>query len=230
MHEILIDHNGPIGGDRLQSLFPRLVRRAAPERPARPRQLRLPRRRRGRLAPEQRKSFARLEHVAIARPHFLALGLDMLPSERADQYRADGMPVVAWTVRSPAEWDRVERPLRQPDLRGLRRVTALQGGGQRPPPHRGDRPGRLGRLRRRARLQPPTPSSPTTSWTSPRSPAALSPRTGWAPQHLAVRDEAGAVAAVDAALSEVPQPGRIRLRPQPGPTPTSAPAGATIPS
>ena len=59
------------------------------------------------MAPEQRKSFARLEHVAIARPHFLALGLDMLPSEQADEYRADGMPVVAWTTRPPAEWDKV---------------------------------------------------------------------------------------------------------------------------
>jgi glycerophosphoryl diester phosphodiesterase len=60
-----------------------------------------------RLAPEQRKSFARLEHVAIARPHFLALGLDMLPDARADAYREDGMPVVAWTTRAAAEWDKI---------------------------------------------------------------------------------------------------------------------------
>ena len=59
------------------------------------------------LAPEQRKAFARLEHVEIAKPHFLALGLDMLPSERADELRAQGMPVIAWTVRSPADWERV---------------------------------------------------------------------------------------------------------------------------
>ena len=60
-----------------------------------------------RLAPEQRKSFAKLEHVAIARPHFLALSLDMLPDPRAEAFRADGMPVVAWTTRAPAEWDKV---------------------------------------------------------------------------------------------------------------------------
>jgi len=59
------------------------------------------------LAPEQRKAFARLEHVEIAKPHFLALGLDMLPSERADELRAQGMPVIAWTVRSDADWERV---------------------------------------------------------------------------------------------------------------------------
>jgi glycerophosphoryl diester phosphodiesterase len=60
------------------------------------------------LAPEQRKALARLEQVEIAQPHFLALGLDMLPSPRADVLRGQGMPVVAWTVRSPAEWERVE--------------------------------------------------------------------------------------------------------------------------
>jgi hypothetical protein len=59
------------------------------------------------LAPEQRKAFARLEHVGIAKPHFLALGLDMLPNERADELRAHGMPVVAWTCRSAADWERV---------------------------------------------------------------------------------------------------------------------------
>ena len=55
----------------------------------------------------QRRSFAALEHVAIARPHFLALGLDMLPSEKASRYRAEGLPIVAWTVRKPEQWDAV---------------------------------------------------------------------------------------------------------------------------
>lgn len=59
------------------------------------------------LAPEMRKSLAALEQVEIARPDFLALGLDMLPSPRADLYRAKGMPVVAWTVRSPDQWEGV---------------------------------------------------------------------------------------------------------------------------
>src|SRR4029453_4402970 len=66
------------------------------------------------LAETQRRSFASLEHVAIARPHFLALGLDMLPSERAAKLRARGMPVVAWTAGGPgrggepAQWDAVK--------------------------------------------------------------------------------------------------------------------------
>lgn len=59
------------------------------------------------LSDTQRRSFAALEHVEIARPHFLALGLDMLPSARAAALRAEGMPVVAWTVRAPAQWDAV---------------------------------------------------------------------------------------------------------------------------
>ncbi|WP_300577451.1 glycerophosphodiester phosphodiesterase [Phenylobacterium sp.] len=60
------------------------------------------------LSEEQRQSYARLEQVSIARPHFLALGLDMLPSPEADAYRAKGMPVVAWTVRQPEQWDAVK--------------------------------------------------------------------------------------------------------------------------
>lgn len=59
------------------------------------------------LAPEMRKSLAALEQVEIARPDFLALGLDMLPSPRADLYRAKGMPIIAWTVRSPDQWEGV---------------------------------------------------------------------------------------------------------------------------
>jgi glycerophosphoryl diester phosphodiesterase len=57
------------------------------------------------LAPEQRRAFADLEHVAIARPHFLALSLDMAPTARAGEFRTKGMPIIAWTVRTPSEWD-----------------------------------------------------------------------------------------------------------------------------
>jgi glycerophosphoryl diester phosphodiesterase len=60
------------------------------------------------LAPELRKSFARLDHVQIAKPHFLALSLDMLPNAKADSLRARGMPVVAWTVRDQAQWETVK--------------------------------------------------------------------------------------------------------------------------
>jgi glycerophosphoryl diester phosphodiesterase len=59
------------------------------------------------LAPELRKQYADLRHVAIAKPHFLALGLDMLPSAKADTFRKRGMPIVAWTVGEPREWDAV---------------------------------------------------------------------------------------------------------------------------
>ena len=56
------------------------------------------------MAPELRQSYARLEQISIARPHFLALGVDMLPSPKAAQLREGGMPVVAWTVRSAEQW------------------------------------------------------------------------------------------------------------------------------
>jgi glycerophosphoryl diester phosphodiesterase len=59
------------------------------------------------IPPEERRALAELEHVAVARPHFLALGLDMLPSPSGDALRAAGLPVVAWTVRAPEQWARV---------------------------------------------------------------------------------------------------------------------------
>jgi len=58
------------------------------------------------LAPDQRRSLLELEHVHMARPHFLSLGLDMLPSPSAAAFRAQGMPVVCWTVRSARQWAR----------------------------------------------------------------------------------------------------------------------------
>jgi glycerophosphoryl diester phosphodiesterase len=107
VHDIIIDHAGPVAiigfnpyshawfADRHPNILRGLDSHAY--RPADA----------ARMAPEQRKAYARLEQVAIARPHFLALGLDMLPDARADEYRAGGMPVVAWTTRAPGEWDKV---------------------------------------------------------------------------------------------------------------------------
>ena len=61
------------------------------------------------LTPEIRKSFANLEHVEIARPDFLALDAKMLPSPRAELFRAKGMPIIAWTAL--LLHDRVVAPL-----------------------------------------------------------------------------------------------------------------------
>ena len=57
----------------------------------------------GRLSREAAQSQRRLEHVSTAKPHFLALGLDMLPSPEAAKLRAKGMPVVGWTLRGQEE-------------------------------------------------------------------------------------------------------------------------------
>jgi glycerophosphoryl diester phosphodiesterase len=108
VHEVLIDHNGPtcvIGFNPYSHAWfadhhPKVLRgldsysyASADAR---------------HLAPELRRAYARLDHVVMARPHFLALGLDMLPSRKADQLRKTGMPVIAWTVRSPQQWDEVK--------------------------------------------------------------------------------------------------------------------------
>jgi glycerophosphoryl diester phosphodiesterase len=103
VHEVIADHNGPlcvIGfnpyshawfADRYPGVLRGLDSYSYAQAPN--------------MAEDQRRAFANLEHVAIARPHFLALGVDMLPSDRAAAYRAQGMPVVAWTVRSQDQWD-----------------------------------------------------------------------------------------------------------------------------
>ena len=105
VHEVLIDHNGPtavIGFNPYSHGWfaqhhPKVLRGlnsyGYADDGAR------------KLAAEQRQAYARLEHVSIARPHFLALGVDMLPSPKAAELRRQGMPVVAWTVRSAEEWD-----------------------------------------------------------------------------------------------------------------------------
>jgi glycerophosphoryl diester phosphodiesterase len=107
VHEVLIDHNGPtavIGFNPYSHAWfaqhhPKILRGlnsyAYADDGART------------LAPEQRRAFAALSHVDIAKPHFLALGLDMLPSARADKLRKAGTPVVAWTIRKPDDWARV---------------------------------------------------------------------------------------------------------------------------
>lgn len=59
------------------------------------------------LSAEQRRALLELDHVHVARPHFLSLGLDMLPSPSAAALRAGGMPVLCWTIRAPAQWARV---------------------------------------------------------------------------------------------------------------------------
>lgn len=106
VHEILIDHAGPVcvigfnpySHAWFAERFPGVLRGLdsysydrAPH-----------------MNEEQRKAFANLEHVAIAKPHFLALGLDMLPSARAAEFRAQGMPIVAWTVKKPEQWAAVK--------------------------------------------------------------------------------------------------------------------------
>jgi glycerophosphoryl diester phosphodiesterase len=105
VHEVIADHNGPVCvigfnpyshawfADRYPGVLRGLDSYSYARAPLR--------------LGHVRRAFARLEHVDIARPHFLALGLDMLPCPRAAELRRKGMPVVAWTVRKPDEWEAV---------------------------------------------------------------------------------------------------------------------------
>lgn len=107
VHEVLIDHNGPtcvIGFNPYSHAWfadhhPKILRGldsydySKGQSP---------------LAPDLRKAFADLQHVSFARPHFLALSTDMLPGAKAEEFRAKGYPIIAWTLRSPQEWDAIK--------------------------------------------------------------------------------------------------------------------------
>ena len=106
VHEILIDHNGPVciigfnpySHAWFADRFPGVLRGLdsyswSDDQPH--------------LSAEQRKSFSQLEHVSIARPHFLAMSTDMVADPKVVAYREQGLPVVAWTVRSAAQWEMI---------------------------------------------------------------------------------------------------------------------------
>jgi glycerophosphoryl diester phosphodiesterase len=103
VHEVIVDHAGPVAvigfnpyshawfADRFPGVLRGLDSQSFTHAAG--------------MGPEQRAAWTALEHVEIARPHFLALGLEVAASEPARKRRADGMPVVAWTVRDPAQWE-----------------------------------------------------------------------------------------------------------------------------
>ena len=106
VHDVLIDHKGPVAvigfnayshawfADRFPKILRGLNSHAYADGEAR-------------MSAEAVAALRALEHVAIAKPHFLALGLDMLPDAKAAEHRVKGLPVVAWTVRSPDQWSAV---------------------------------------------------------------------------------------------------------------------------
>ena len=106
VHDILLDHKGPVGllGFNAYSHawfadhHPKILRGLNSHAYAQGE---------GRMSKEAIKSLRALEHVKIARPNFLSLGLDMLPSDEAAAHRAEGMPVIAWTVRTEEEQARI---------------------------------------------------------------------------------------------------------------------------
>jgi glycerophosphoryl diester phosphodiesterase len=61
------------------------------------------------VSAEQRKAFAKLEQVSLARRTSWRWA-STCPAERRGRqaHRAKGMPVVAWTVRDPAQWDAIK--------------------------------------------------------------------------------------------------------------------------
>ncbi len=179
VHEILIDHNGPtaiIGFNPYSHAWfaqrhPKILRGLDSYAYADEAALK--------TAPGQRRAFAALEHVAIAKPHFLRAGAGhaALPSAPTP---CAGTACRWWRgrLRSPEAWARAEGLPRQPDLRGPTRRDRRQAGRARSQPGLGNRPARPGRYLRWQR--PEYQSNPlfrTTSWTFSKSPGCAVERT-----------------------------------------------------
>ena len=106
VHDVLLDHKGPVAVIGFNAYshawfaerYPKILRGLNSHAYADGEM---------RMSAEAVASLRALEHVAIAQPHFLSLGLDMLPHAKAAEHRASGMPVLAWTVRSPDQWSAI---------------------------------------------------------------------------------------------------------------------------
>ena len=55
------------------------------------------------LPAESRRALAAFDHLPASRAHFILPGLDILPGVAVEQLRGLGVPVVAWTTRSPGQ-------------------------------------------------------------------------------------------------------------------------------
>ena len=109
-----------------------------------------------RLPEVDRLGLQNLEHVGTAKPHFLALGVDMLASQPAHWARAAGFPIVAWTLRSQDQWNALGAHADNLIFEGFRprergSPETRRARSQR---HRRHRPRGMGGLQRCSRLWP----------------------------------------------------------------------------
>ena len=60
------------------------------------------------MRPRVKRLLSTLRLNRVSRPHFISYDLAALPSPAAERARASGLPLVTWTVRTPAERERAE--------------------------------------------------------------------------------------------------------------------------
>jgi len=76
------------------------------------------------LTPEQRQSMLDLRHAFHTRPHFVAFWVDQLPAPAPWIARnIFGLPLLTWTVRTPAQRERAVRYADQMIFEGFRPGT-----------------------------------------------------------------------------------------------------------
>ena len=172
------------GADVVQPALGRGPRRARARPPARPHHLRLRRRRlvAARLPP--RRARARSPTSSAPAPPSSRTTTTTSPTRRSPGSRREGLPILTWTIRSPAEEAAARRVADNITFEGYRsrdrrltqrsdrrhvmaaRETGMDGGGRDRDLGSGrsrrDRAGRMGRLRRRRRRR--APLDPFTTW------------------------------------------------------------------
>ena len=108
VHEILIDHNGPICVIGFNPYSHAWFADRYPERAARPGQLRLRDAARRTWRPSSARASPAWSMWRSPGRTSWRWASTCCPAPRADALRAEGMPVVAWTVREPDQWDAVK--------------------------------------------------------------------------------------------------------------------------
>jgi glycerophosphoryl diester phosphodiesterase len=125
MAEILGAYSGPVAG---MSFDPDLVLALREKMPGLPRGIIAQRYYDDdhwkKLTPEQRRNMLHLRHAFRTRPHFVAFWVDQLPAPAPwIARRIFGLPLLTWTVRTPAQRERAARSADQMIFEGFRPGT-----------------------------------------------------------------------------------------------------------
>ena len=119
--EVLASYRGPVAAMSFDPYVVAGLRRAAPRlRRGIVAERRFDHAEWGAISSWQRRGMAHLLHAPVTRPDFVAYRVDDLPAPATQLARAVGLPVLTWTVRTPAQRVRAAEWADQMIFEGLR--------------------------------------------------------------------------------------------------------------